>query len=225
MSGSAYEAEQRTGDRRPAGSDPAGHQGPPDGTTGPEIVEVEPAVTAVVRGVVPVAGMRDFFDTSFRQLAETVSRQRLAVTGPAFGFYREPPGQTVALEVGFVTDRAVRPEGDVAVGALPGGRVARTTHYGSFDGLGASWARLHAWVRARGFEPGPAGWEFYVTEPTPEMDPRDLRTQLNCLVSPVDRARSGPSRAPRPPTNAAPRPVARSARGRTRRRPGGGRRA
>ncbi|OEU87311.1 AraC family transcriptional regulator [Streptomyces abyssalis] len=153
------------------------------GTDEPEIVDVEPAVTAVVRGVVPQAGLRDFFDTSFRQLGETVSRQQIAITGPAFGLYSRPPQETAELEVGFVTDRAVRPEGDVVVSALPGTRVARTTHHGSFDGLGASWERLHAWVREQGLTPGPVMWEFYVTEPTPDMDPRELRTQLNCVVA------------------------------------------
>lgn len=155
------------------------------GTGGPEpeIVDVEPAVTAVVRGVVPLAGLRGFFDSSFRALGETLARQQVAVTSPAFGLYREPPQETADLEVGFVTDRAVHAEGDVAVGALPAGRVARTTHYGGFDGLGASWERLLAWVREQGLTPGPVMWEFYVTEPTPDMDPRDLRTELNCVIA------------------------------------------
>lgn len=149
----------------------------------PELVAVEPAVTAVVRGVVPFSGLRDFFDASFRALGETLARQQVAVRSPAFGLYHEPPTQTARLEVGFVTDRAVRPEGDVAVSALPAARVARTVHHGSFDGLGASWERLHNWVREQGLTPGPVMWEVYVTQPTPDMDPRDLRTELNCVVS------------------------------------------
>lgn len=149
---------------------------------GPEFADVREAVTAVVRGVVPMAGLRDFFDTSFRALGETVGRQQVAVTGPAFGLYREPPRETADLEVGFVTDRPVRPEGDVVVSSLPAGRVARLVHHGSFDGLVASWARLEAFVREQGLRPGPLMWEFYVTEPRPDMDPRDLRTELNLTV-------------------------------------------
>lgn len=153
------------------------------GGPGPEIVDIEPAVTAVVRGVVPLAGLRGFFDASFRALGETLARQRIAVTSPAFGLYREPPGETADLEVGFVTDRAVHEEGDVAVGALPAARVARMVHHGAFDGLGASWERLHTWMREQGLTPGRLMWEFYLTEPTPDMDPRDLRTELYSVIA------------------------------------------
>jgi hypothetical protein len=164
----------------------------------PRLVVVEPVVTAVVRGLVPTAGLRDFFDSSFRALGETLARQQVAVLGPAFGLYHRPPGETADLEVGFPTDRAVRPEEPdgpdgpdgpegprrkVVVSALPAARVARTTHHGSFDGLAASWESLLAWVRAQGLTPGPVMWEVYVTEPTPEMSPDDLRTELNCVVS------------------------------------------
>lgn len=165
-----------------ADSQDAKDTGADAGASGPEFADVEEAVTAVVRGVVPVAGLRDFFDTSFRALGAAVGRQQVAVTGPAFGLYREPPRETADLEVGFVTDRPVLPEGDVVAASLPAGRVARLVHHGSFDGLGGSWGRLEAFVREQGLRPGPLMWEFYVTEPRPGMDPRDLRTELNLTV-------------------------------------------
>ncbi|MEU0685336.1 GyrI-like domain-containing protein [Streptomyces uncialis] len=153
------------------------------GAPEPELVDLEPATTAVVRGVVPMTGLRDFFDTSFGALARTVAAQRITVLGPAFGLYHGTPSETVDLEVGFPTDRAVRPEAGVVAGSLPGGRVARLTHIGAFDGLGASWERLHAWTRARGLTVAEDRWETYVTEPSPDMDPRDLRTELNWPVT------------------------------------------
>lgn len=155
--------------------------GPSSG--GPELVTVGETVTAVVRGVVPLTGLRDFFDGSFRALGETLARQQVTVTGPAFGFYREPPTETAVLEVGFATDRPVRPEGDVVAGSLPATRVARLVHHGSFDGLGASWERLYAWTHEQGLKTGPGMWEVYLTEPTPDMDPGELRTELNVPVT------------------------------------------
>ncbi|QOV41434.1 GyrI-like domain-containing protein [Streptomyces ferrugineus] len=144
---------------------------------------LDPATTAVVRGVVPMAELRDFFDASFGALARAIEAQRIAVLSPAFGLYHGPPGETLDLEVGFVTDRAVRPEQGVVAGSLPGGRVARLTHFGSFDGLGPSWDRLGSWMRARGLAAAEDRWETYVTQPTPDMDPRDLRTELNWPVT------------------------------------------
>ncbi|MCQ4207425.1 GyrI-like domain-containing protein [Streptomyces longispororuber] len=149
----------------------------------PELTRLEPATTAVVRGVVPLADLRNFFDTSFGALGRTIGAQGITPLSPAFGLYRGSPGDALDLEVGFVTDREVRPEAGVVAGTLPGGRVARVTHHGSFDGLGASWERLHAWMRAQGLPTGDARWETYVTQPTPDMDPGELRTVLNWPVA------------------------------------------
>jgi hypothetical protein len=150
---------------------------------GPELVELAPAVTAVVHGVVPLAGLRDFFDSSFRVLPATIGAQGAGILSPAFARYRGAWGDPVDLEAGFVTDRAVRPVGDVTAGALPGGRTARLTHTGSYDGLGESWQRLESWLRAQGLAPAGERWEVYVTQPTPDMDPRALRSELYLPVA------------------------------------------
>jgi effector-binding domain-containing protein len=149
----------------------------------PELVNLAPVTTAVIRAVVSMGSLRDFFDASFRTLAQTFVAQRIGVRSPAFGLYHGFPGETLDLEVGFVTDRAIQPEGDVVIGSLPGGRVARLTHFGSFDGLGSSWQRLNSWIQAQGLSPRAQRWESYVTQPSPEMDPRDLRTDLNWPVA------------------------------------------
>ncbi|KOV69861.1 AraC family transcriptional regulator [Streptomyces sp. AS58] len=153
------------------------------GASEPELVNLDPVATAVVRGVVSMASLRDFFDASFSALARTIGAQRITVLSPAFGLYHGSPGETLDLEVGFVTDRAVQPEDGVVVGSLPGGRIARLTHFGSFDGLGSSWERLHSWMRAQGLPAGEDRWETYITQPSPDMDPRDLRTELNWPVA------------------------------------------
>lgn len=145
----------------------------------PELVEVEPCTTAVVRGVVPVADIAGFFDRSFGVLAEVLTEQGASIESPAFGIYRGPVGDTVDIEVGFVTAAPVEPAGDVVPSERPGGRVARVVHEGSFDQLASSWSRLGEWMEREGLAPGPVMWEVYVTQPSPDMDPADLRTELN----------------------------------------------
>ena len=103
----------------------------------PAVVTLEPATTAVIRRVVPMDRLPEFFDSSFGALAAAVTGQGAGVAGPAFALYHGLPTDTVDLEVGFPTQRAVRADGDVVASALPGGRVARAVHAGSFDGLGA----------------------------------------------------------------------------------------
>ena len=150
--------------------------------TGPELVDVSATNTAVIRGVVPVADLAAFFDRSFTTLAGVVPTQGAAITGPAFALHHGPPGETADLAVGFPTAEPVRPDGDVEPGTLPGGRVARLVHAGGYDGLGTSWERLRTWIDAQGHRPGPVLWEIYVTEPSPDMDPADLRTELVWLL-------------------------------------------
>ena len=144
----------------------------------PELVSAEPVTTAVVRAVVPVSGLTGFFDASFRELTTTTTEQGVALLGPAFALYRGPFAEIVDLEVGFPVDRPIPAEGNVVASELPGGLLARGTHSGSFDGLGDAWARLAAWLGEQGHAPAAERWESYVTQPSPDMDPRDLRTEL-----------------------------------------------
>jgi effector-binding domain-containing protein len=148
----------------------------------PELVTVPATTTAVVRGTVAAEETADFFDRSFSVLGEAMAAQGVSPTGPAFGLYRGLPDQTVDLEVGFPTGRAVETDGSVEVGELPGGQVARMVHAGSFDGLAEAWQRLGGWIAEQGLTPGETYWEVYLTEPNPEMDPADLRTELNWPV-------------------------------------------
>ncbi|MER5204197.1 GyrI-like domain-containing protein [Streptomyces sp. NPDC002825] len=149
----------------------------------PRLVDLEPETTAVVRGVVPLGELRTFFDESFAALGRVLQKQHVPPKGAAFGLSHGAPGETLDLEVGFVTGQEVRAEDGVVTGELPGGRVARVTHHGGFDGLGASWERLGAWIREQGLRGGPDRWEVYVTRPTADMDPRDLRTELNWPIA------------------------------------------
>ena len=56
-------------------------------------------------------------------------------------------------------------------------------HAGGFDGLAAAWQELSAWVRERGLTPAGPFWEVYLTVPSPGMDPAELRTELDLLVT------------------------------------------
>ncbi|MGA8117757.1 MAG: GyrI-like domain-containing protein [Actinocatenispora sp.] len=153
------------------------------GQPAPELTTIAPATTAVIRDVVPMSELRAFFDKSFGTLPGTVVAQQVEIVGGAFAFYHRPPDDTVDLEVGFSTDRAVEPADGVVASSLPGGRVARVVHAGSFDGLGESWERLRSWIVEQGLTAGPHLWEVYLTAPTPDMDPADLRTELNWPIA------------------------------------------
>ncbi|MUL41730.1 AraC family transcriptional regulator [Streptomonospora sp. PA3] len=145
----------------------------------PRIVSAQPAATAVIRGTVEMADLESFFDHSFTTLPQAIAAQGANITGPAFGLYHGEVADPVDIEVGFPIDRQVEPQGDVVPSTLPAGRVARMTHAGAFDGLSVSWERLSTWVDEQGLVPAGFLWEVYVTEPSPDMNPDDLRVELN----------------------------------------------
>ncbi|WP_131106262.1 GyrI-like domain-containing protein [Ornithinimicrobium sufpigmenti] len=150
-------------------------------TEHPELIDLEPAPTAVIRGAVSMTQVTDFYDRSFTEVAAALAAQGLS-PGAAFGLYLAPPGDVLELEVGFVVKRRVEEHGDVVPSSLPGGRVARLVHTGAYDELSEAWERLMTWVGDQGLTPAGPTWEIYVTEPTPETNPASLRTDLFCPV-------------------------------------------
>jgi len=155
----------------------------PPADTEPEIVEVALVPAAVVRDVVEMSTIGDFFDQSFGQILATLVAEGIEPTGPAFALYHGPPTTTADLEVGFPVDRVIGAVEPVEPGSTPAGRVARLTHIGPYDQLGPSWERLGSWIAAQGETPAGDLWEVYVTQPTPDVDPATLLTELNWLLA------------------------------------------
>jgi len=149
----------------------------------PKLTSVTDTSTAVIRGVVPVAELANFFDRSFTTLATVAASQNVAITGPAYALYRGVPTDTADLEVGFPTSEPIDPTDGVEAGSLPAGRVARAIHQGGYDQLGSSWGQLEQWIRDQDLQPAAPFWEVYVTQPRPDMDPDELRTELNWPVT------------------------------------------
>ena len=148
-------------------------------TNEPEVVSLDPATTATIRDVVATDELPAFFDRAFSTLSELISAQGISINGPAFSLYHNHPSDTADVEVGFTTDREIEPSGGAEAGSLPGGRVARVVHEGGYDELEAAWDRLGAWMSEQGLSFRMPFWEVYLTEPSPDMDPADLRTELN----------------------------------------------
>jgi effector-binding domain-containing protein len=149
----------------------------------PTVVDVDATTTAVIAAVVPMADMAAFFDSTFSTIGPVLAGQGVTPVGPAFAAYHGAPGEEADLEAGFPIGAPLRGVGDVQPSALPAGRVARVVHAGGYDGLGDAWARLHGWLGSQGLTPGELLVEVYVTEPTPDMDPATLRTELNWYLA------------------------------------------
>jgi effector-binding domain-containing protein len=149
----------------------------------PELVEMPRRTTAVIKGEVPMEQLPEFFDRSFGRLSATLAAQGIEPRSAALALYRGAPTDVARLEVGFVTEDPVEVDDDVVPGRLPRGRVARTVHQGSYEGLGQAWDRLATWVADQGLTAGEVMWEVYLIEPSPDMDPAELLTELNLTLA------------------------------------------
>lgn len=160
----------------------------------PAIVEAPERVTAVVAVAgFPADRLPLLFDAVFTRLFPALGQAGVRPVGAAFALYPRVPDPTVDLEVGIPVDRVL--EGTIDLGplvapgqdavaleartsALPGGRIATAVHHGGYDTLGQSWQTLMGTLASRGTPAGTPFWEVYTTEPTPDMDPATLRTDL-----------------------------------------------
>lgn len=146
--------------------------------TQPELVDLAPTTTAVVRGRIPMDELTGFYDRAFGEVMSAIQAQGLAVAGAPFGLYHGAPSTHADLEAGFPTDRPVESVGEVVAGSLPGGRVARVMHIGPYDAMVATYERLQSWMVDQGVTPGNDMWECYLTDPSAEPDPGKWQTEI-----------------------------------------------
>ena len=89
------------------------------------------------------------------------------------------------MEIGLPVDadlphlEELEPDEVIGVSELPGGRVARALHIGSYDGLGAVYQGIEAFMSEQGLKPADAPWESYLVLPDAGGgDPSRLRTEV-----------------------------------------------
>ena len=141
-----------------------------------------PTVVRLAQDVAP-DGMPAIFDETFAALVPALAEAGVQIAGPAISLHHRMPGATMTFEVGFPV--AAPLDGQLEAGgitflpsSMPATQVATVSHLGGYDGLGDAWGRLMQQVAADGHQPALPFWEVYVTEPSPDLDPATLRTDL-----------------------------------------------
>jgi effector-binding domain-containing protein len=128
------------------------------------LADLQAQPTAAVRGHVAADGIADFLGGVFGEVMGVLSRQGLGPAGPPYGRY-VPTGGGFDVEAGFPVHGEVRPDGRVEALSLPGGRVARTLHVGSYETVAEAYDALTAWLTDNGLEPVGLPWESYLDGP------------------------------------------------------------
>jgi uncharacterized protein YdhG (YjbR/CyaY superfamily)/effector-binding domain-containing protein len=145
----------------------------------PQIVETEAQLTAFIHVTVPRAEIGRALDAGLRELSDALRSQGIPPTGPWFTHHLRRPSDTFDLEIGLPVGAPVAPAGRVQPGEARATRVARTVYRGPYEGLGAAWGELLAWIEAGGHAQAEDLWERPLSGPESGADPGTWRTQLD----------------------------------------------
>lgn len=152
-----------------------------------EVRRLAPQPTMAVRTTQPMSelDLGALFEFHLPDLARRLGELGVVPSGPPFGRYHEFGPEQVDVEIGIPVPEPVTslaPLGEVPAGQpgaseLPGGPAAVTVHRGGYDGLPATYERLHEWIHEQGEAEGGGPWESYLDDPQ-LVDPAEVRTEV-----------------------------------------------
>ena len=145
----------------------------------PAITTTREQPTAVIHLTIPRDEIQKAMGPAHQELFSTLAAQGVTPTGPWFSQHFRMDPATFDFEVGVPVSASVTPTGRVASSRLPGARVARTVYRGGYEGLGAAWGELDAWIKREGLKPRGDLWEIYAVGPESGSDSSAWRTELN----------------------------------------------
>ncbi|MEO7329453.1 MAG: GyrI-like domain-containing protein [Minicystis sp.] len=145
----------------------------------PEIIQYAAQRTAAVHVTIPRNQIREVMGPGIGEVMSAATAQGIGPTGPWLCHHLKADPDTFDFRISVPVNGPVTPVGRVAEATLPAAKVARAVYQGPYEGLGAAWGELMAWIAANGHTPGPDFWEVYLKGPETGLDASTYRTELN----------------------------------------------
>ena len=139
--------------------------------------DLEPQVTAVVRGEMPAEQLAVWLPEAYAAVFAYLDEADVPPVAPSFARYTFL-GDTVAIEAGVPVALEVPGDDRVEPSSLPDGPSAVTTHVGRYEDLDQALDAVTGWLAPRGLQPAGPHWEVYWTDPNAEPDPGRWRTDV-----------------------------------------------
>lgn len=145
----------------------------------PHIVQTTDQLIAVIGFRIPKADIGSVMGPGVEELTRVVAGQGVGPAGAWFSHHFRIHPEEWDFEIAVPVLMPVTASGRVRPGRMTAMRVARTTYQGPYEGLGAAWRELDAWVQANGLHASPSLWEVYRVGPESTGDPSAWQTELN----------------------------------------------
>jgi len=108
--------------------------------------------------------------------------QNIMPMGPMLGVYYSDPNEVAAAdlqwEIGFPVSEQLTPQTPLEMKTWSYTTVATAIHQGAYEETGDTYNKMFEWLAANGYEMAGPVLEKYLTMPTPETKPEDLRAEI-----------------------------------------------
>ncbi len=147
-----------------------------------ELVQLPPQRALVTRGEAPPHELGQVLGHIFPTIAAYIADKGLTTAGPPHLLYL-CMSDVFEFEAGIAVVENDRGKGDIVIGHLPGGAVAKTVHVGPYEELGAAHEALVAWATEHGYDVMGPAWDVYVNDPAEVVDPARYETCVHLKVA------------------------------------------
>jgi len=116
------------------------------------------------------------------QLMQAIQEQEIAPAGPMIGVYYNSPDmvkpEELEWEMGFPVSAQVEVKAPLEIKEWKFTHVVSAIHKGPYEETGKTLSKMFEWMKANKLTPAGPFMERYLTMPTPDTKPEDLRTEI-----------------------------------------------
>ena len=116
------------------------------------------------------------------QLMKAIQEQKIAPAGPMIGVYYNSPDmvkpEELVWEMGFPVSAQVEVKAPLEKKEWKFTQVVSAIHKGPYEEAGKTYYKMFEWMQANTLTPAGPLMERYMTMPTPDTKPEDLRSEL-----------------------------------------------
>jgi effector-binding domain-containing protein len=149
----------------------------------PKIVRSARQLAARIHLTIPKSEIQRVMGPGLQEVHAALAAQGVAPAGPWFTHHRRIEPHAWDFEIGVPVARPIAAHGRVQPCERPATIVARAMYRGGYEGLGAAWGELDAWIAAQKLAARADLWEVYALGPESGPDSAGWRTELNRPLS------------------------------------------